>query len=341
MGRATVLACALLAAMPAWAGELLVGNKSADTVWRISLEDGTRRAEIATGAAPHEIAVAPDGRAAAVTNYGHRDPGNTLTLIDGDGTTTRTFDLGMHARPHGVRFSPDGHRLLVTTEASGSLLAVDAGTGVVERAYRIGEGVGHMVALSHGGDVAYVSKIHAGTVVRIDLATGEVLERPAGAGAEGIGVGPDGGVWVTNREAGTVTIHDPDSLVIRATLDSPGFPIRVVFTTDGRHALVTNARAATLSVFDAASHARVATVALAEAGREYRQTLLGEAALPIGVIADPRRPRVYVAISGGNEVAVVDTAHWEVVDHWATGDEPDALAIVPPATAGQGDGPAD
>ena len=46
------------------AAELLVGNKSADTVWRLSLRDGRRIGEFRTGEAPHEIAVAPDGRSA-------------------------------------------------------------------------------------------------------------------------------------------------------------------------------------------------------------------------------------------------------------------------------------
>ena len=50
-----------------------------------------------------------------------------------------------------------------------------------------------------------------------------------------------------------------------------------------------------------------------------------------GAIADPSGKRVYVAISGGNEIAVVDTASWKVVDRWPTGDEPDALGIVGPA----------
>src|SRR5690606_28637560 len=37
------------------ADELLVGNKSDDTVWRISLQDGRKLGEIASGAGPHEI----------------------------------------------------------------------------------------------------------------------------------------------------------------------------------------------------------------------------------------------------------------------------------------------
>jgi hypothetical protein len=35
-----------------------------------------------------------------------------------------------------------------------------------------------------------------------------------------------------------------------------------------------------------------------------------------------------VAISGGNEIAVIDTADWQIVDRWATGREPDALGVV-------------
>src|SRR5690606_37970147 len=112
---------------------------------------------------------------------------------------------------------------------------------------------------------------------------------------------------------------------------SPGFPIRVTFSADGQHALVTNARAATLGVFSVRHRRPVALVPLAETGVEYRETMLGRAALPIGAVADPDGRRVYVAISGGNQIAVVDTGKWKVVERWATSDEPDALAIVPPA----------
>ncbi len=57
--------------------------------------------------------------------------------------------------------------------------------------------------------------------------------------------------------------------------------------------------------------------------------LAGE--LLVGAIADPSGQRIYVAISGGNEIAVVDTPSWTVVERWSTGDEPDALGIVPRA----------
>jgi len=109
---------------------------------------------------------------------------------------------------------------------------------------------------------------------------------------------------------------------------SPGFPIRVAMSPDGRHALVSNARAATLSVFDVARRELVTTVALAQDGVEYKNTLLGRAALPIGVRVHPDGSRAYVAISGGDEIAVLDTADWRVIARWPTGREPDALGII-------------
>jgi DNA-binding beta-propeller fold protein YncE len=114
-------------------------------------------------------------------------------------------------------------------------------------------------------------------------------------------------------------------------MTSKGFPIRVVFTPDGHHALVTNASAANLTVFDTRTKLQVAQVELAQENAQYRDTMLGRAALPIGVIVDPQQPRAYVAISGGDRIAVIDTQAWKVVDHWPTGREPDALGIVPRA----------
>lgn len=329
---AALLALAAATSSPpamAGPGTLLVGNKSGDSLWQLSLADGRRLGEAATAPAPHEIVVSHDGRTAVVSEYGRDTPGNTLGVYDThSGTLLRRIDLGRHTRPHGMRFSHDGEHVLVTTEGSDALLQVDL-AGKVARAFDIGPGKGHMVALSPDGRHAYVSKVEAGTLARVQLADGEVLEKPAGAGAEGIAVATDGSVWVSNREAGTVTVHDPETLDVLATLDSPGFPIRVTFSADGVHALVTNARAATLGVFSVRARRPLAVVPLAEPGVEYRETMLGRAALPIGAIADPDGSRVYVAVSGGNQIAVVDAGSWKVVERWPTGDEPDALAVAP------------
>lgn len=318
-------------AWPAVAAELLVGNKSADTVWRLSTQDGRKLGEFATGQGPHEIVVSRDNRFALVSNYGAATPGSTISVMPlGERRRVHVIALGQNTKPHGMRLLPGDARAVVTTEGSRKLLVVDVAGGRVEHAIDLGDGRGHMVALSTDGAIAYVTKIDTGTVSRVDLAARrKTHEVTAGAGAEGVAVHPaTGEVWVSNREAGTVTVHDPATLAIAHTIASPGYPIRVVFTADGRHALATNARAATLSVIDTASKNVTHTVALSRPDAEYRDTMLGRAALPIGVIADPKRPRVYAAISGGDEIAVIDTAQWKVIDHWKTGREPDALGIV-------------
>lgn len=323
-----VLAC--LVAGAARADVLLVGNKSAHTLWALDLATGAKRASFETGQGPHEVAVSPDGRLAVVTNYGDRETeGNSLTVIDwANDASVRTVDLGKDTRPHGLVFREDG-TLVVTTEGSDHVVIVDPAAGGVTKRIPVGPGVAHMLAVSPDGAHAFVTNISAGTLEKVDLESGQVVSTiRTGAGAEGVAVSRDGGeVWVTNRGDDTVSVVDSETLEILASLESPGFPIRIAFTPDGERALVTNARAATLSVFDVVSRERVRTLEIADPDAEYQPTLLGDSALPIGVFVHPDGSRAYVAISGANEVAVIDTASWEIVDLWKTGREPDALGI--------------
>lgn len=313
------------------ADALLVGNKSAHTVWLLDAASGERTVWFDTGDGPHEIEVSPDGRHAVVSNYGTREsPGNTLTVIGWpEREVVRVIDLGRHTRPHGMAFLPDGS-LAVTTEGSNSLVLVDVRSGDMLKRIAVGPGTAHMVAASPDGAHAWVTNIAAGTLEKVDLGAGRVVATlETGEGAEGVAVTPDGReVWVTNRAADTVSVVDTATLEILASLDSAGVPIRIAFTPDGAHALVTNARAATLSVFDVAQRTLVESIAIAEPGVEYKETLLGRAALPIGVEVHPLGRRAFVAVSGGDEVAVIDTASWRILERWRTGREPDALGIV-------------
>jgi DNA-binding beta-propeller fold protein YncE len=71
----------LLAALgtPASAADLLlVGNKGEDTLSFVDLVTGKELSRLPTGRMPHEIAISPDGRQAAVVAYG----GRSIDLID-------------------------------------------------------------------------------------------------------------------------------------------------------------------------------------------------------------------------------------------------------------------
>ena len=60
------------------AGTLLVGNKGEDTLSFIDLKSGRELGRVPTGKWPHEIAVSPDGRQAAVVAYGDK----TIDVFD-------------------------------------------------------------------------------------------------------------------------------------------------------------------------------------------------------------------------------------------------------------------
>ena len=86
-------------------GTLLVGNKGEDTLSFIDLASGGELARLPTGRMPHEIAISPDGKQAAVVAYG----GTTIDIFDIAGRTKlRTIDLSPNQRPHGLLWLSDG-----------------------------------------------------------------------------------------------------------------------------------------------------------------------------------------------------------------------------------------
>jgi YVTN family beta-propeller protein len=334
-----------LVALPATAGTLVVANKSDATVSLVDLDSGEVVATLPAGAGPHEVAVSPDGKTALVTDYGGREPGSTLTVIDlAKREVARTIDLGEHRRPHGVAFLPGGRRAAVTAEGSRSLLVVDVEAGKVEKAITTGAEVSHMVALAPDGRRAYVANIGSGSATVIDLAEGKkVADVVTGEGAEGIAFTPDGRqVWVTNREADTVTMIDPESLEVVATVASPGFPIRAEVTPDGKHVLVSNARAGTITVIDTAERKAVRTIEVdlakldrAEVDPEGRLfgDRFGDSSVPIGIEIAPDGKTAWVAHSNADAVQVIDLASWKPSGALRAGEEPDGMAYSPLSVA--------
>jgi len=333
---ALTLLVTLLAAAPLGAqapsGTLLVVNKSDNTVMLLDLPVGRVAATLPTGAGPHEVAVAPDGRWAVVSNYGEpQAPGHTLTLIDiRRGAVVRTVELGAQ-RPHGLAWTPDGRTVLVTVETAGAVLPVDARHWTVGRPLVTGQETSHMVAVSPDGRRAYVGNIGSGSVSQLDLLhPGDPRITQTGRGTEGVAVSPDGReVWAVNRSANTVSVLDARSLDTLATLPCADFPIRVKFTPDGRHVLVNAARSSELHLFDAATRQAVGTVAFPLDTTRAVPTLLGQqfarSAVPVGVLAAPGSALAYVALSAMGEVVEIDLGIRSVVRRFTVGREPDGL----------------
>lgn len=333
-----IIATLLIAAFLAGAGDfpdlLVVVNKSDDTVSILDATSGALRATVKTGRGPHEVEMLADGKTAAVSDYGKTaEPGHTITLIDLDrGAAVGTVELGDGTRPHGLEALADG-RLLVTAEGTKELLVVDPKARRVTARIPTGREVSHMVAATRDGVAAYVASIGSGTVSSAHLASAKISKDLAtGAGAEGIDVTPDGReVWVTNRDANTVTVIDAGKLEILATIPAAKFPIRIKFTPDGRRALVSCAQSGDVAVFDVVSRTLLRRIPMdreAVAGSEARvfSDRFGKSPVPVGLLIAPDGKRAWVASTNADVVSVIDLQRLEVVGRLTAGKEPDGLS---------------
>lgn len=289
------------------------------------------QARLATGQAPHEVAVSPDGKLAYVSNYGlsavfredgqrRNRPGHTITVIDLErGAVRDSFDLGTDTQPHGIAVSRDGARVWVTCEGVASVLEVNAETGKIEQAWKTGQETSHMLVVTPDERKLYVANIGSGSVTVIERASGAVRSIVCGAGTEGLALAPDGReVWAGNRSDNTLAVIDvaSDSVVARFPSDGQ-MPIRLEFTPDGRRVLVSNAGGHSVSVFDAAGRARVKKI--------------GVGAVPVGIQITPDGARAFVACTNDDTVKVIDTKTWRVVQTLKPGKEPDGMAWAPGA----------
>lgn len=298
-------------------GTLLVGNKGEDTVSFIDLATGRELGRSPTGRMPHEIAISPDGRQAAVVAYG----GRTIDIFDiATRERLRSIDLTPNEGPHGIAWLPDG-RILATTERSQSLTIVDTRRNDAVTAIPTGQRGTHMVAVTPDHRRAFTANIPDGTVSVLDLASGTKLRDIAvGGNPEGIALTPDGrALWVGDLEGARVQAFDTDSFERVAEVATGPVPIRVLASPDGRWIVTSNLGCGCLTIIDAATRAAVRTVPVSGEQRAGQVTILFS--------ADGRR--LYAAETGRNQVAEIDMATGAVLRRLDAGRQGDGLAIAP------------
>lgn len=298
-------------------GTLLVGNKGEDTVSFIDLRNGTELARLPTGRMPHEVAISPDGRQAAVVAYG----GSSIDVFDiASRSKIRTIELAPNQGPHGLVWLTDG-RIVATTERSRSLVVVDTRAGDQVRAISTGQDGTHMVAVSPDGTRAYTANIPAGTVSVIDLVAMQKLrDIPVGGRPEGIALARDGReVWVGDLEGARVQVYDTQSFEKLGEVKTGPVPIRVLASPDGRWIVTSNLGSGAISVIDVATRQLV------------RETPLSgtEAAAQVTILFSRDGRHLYAAETGRNEVAEVEMASGRVLRRVQAGKNGDGLAIAP------------
>lgn len=314
-------------------GTLIVLNKAEASASFLNLADGKEFAKVKTGDGPHEAAVSKDGRTVVVCNYGQREPGNTLTVIDiSTQKVTSTIDLREHKRPHGIEFIKDNNHVIVTCEQNHTVVIVDISKGEVIKAMDTDAKISHMIAVTPDESRAFVANIGSDSICAFDIESGSRLaEIKTGIQAEGIAVTPDGKeVWVTNRKNNTVSIVDTQSLEILEHLDSPAFPIRVKITPDGKHALVSNASSGDVAIFDVATRKKIKRIKMDEkivedtTGRLFNNTF-EKSPVPVGILILPDGTYAFIANTQADIITVIDLKEFKITGRLKAGEEPDGL----------------
>lgn len=307
--------CALMLAGPVAAETLLVGNKGEDTLSLIALASGEELARLPTGKMPHEIAVSPDGRQAAVVAYGS----TTIDVFDvARRTKIRTIDLSPNQRPHGLVWLSDG-RLVATTEGSESV-AVVAPDGAVT-SIATGQKGTHMVVVAPDNRTAYTANIGSGTVSVLDLqAATKLRDLAVGGKPEGLALTHGGReLWVGDLDAPRVRIWDTAKGEQIAEQPVDPVAIRVMASPDGKLVATSNVASGTISLFDAETRAPLRTIKVSGDAAKAQVTLLFS--------ADSKR--LYAAETGHDKVAEIDVASGEVRRRIAAGKNGDGLGLAP------------
>ena len=296
---------------------LLVLNKEENLLAIVDPQAGRVVGRAPTGEAPHEVAASADGNIAFVANYGARDPGSTISVIDVTAAKElRRVDLGPLRRPHGITVV-DG-KVYFTAEVNKLIARYDPASNQIDWMLGTGQNGTHMVLVSHDMNHIFTANIGSDSITVIDRVSGSAgwneTVIPVGKGPEGIDISPDGNeIWAAHSRDGGVSVVDIAARKVTASFDAgTKRSNRLKFTPDGKRVLISDLDAGDLVVLDVTAR------------KEIKRMKLGHS--PEGILITPDGSRAYVAVAGDNQVAIVDLKTLEVTGHISTGAGPDGMA---------------
>jgi len=165
----------------------------------------------------------------------------------------------------------------------------------------------------------YTANIGSNTISIIDR-TGQMDWNQTlvdvGKGPEGFDITPDGKeLWAAGSRDGSVSVVDLFTRSLKVTFHvQTKRSNRLKFTPDGRLALISDLDAGQLLVLER------------ETRKELKRMPLGRQ--PAGILIQPDSARAYVAVTGDNNVAVIDLGTLELAARFRTGNGPDGMAWV-------------
>jgi DNA-binding beta-propeller fold protein YncE len=280
---------------------------------------------VRTGEGPREVAVSSDGRLAFVSNYGSPEAlGRAISVIDlAAETEIRRIDLSPLSRPLGLAFAAG--KLYFAAEADKIIGAIDPAAGRVDWLLGTGQNATRTIWASPDASrivVANRDSNSIGIFDRTGVADWNQTVIAVGKGPEGFDVSPDGAqLWVANSRDGTVSAVDLVSKrLIRTFGVQTSRSSRLKFTPDGRLALISDAEAGDLLIFERATR------------KELKRIPLGHE--PSAILITPDGARAYISVTDDNDVASIDLRTFDLAARIAAGNAPDGLAWVPALSGG-------
>ncbi len=212
---------------------------------------------IPVGIAPFDVAFAPDGSFAYVTNLG---TSNVSRIRTSDQTVTATVPVGVG--PAGVAIAPDGTYAYVVNAAANSVSKLRTSDDTVVATIPVGQAP-LFVAFSPDGTFAYVPNSDADTVSRIRTSDDTVTATiSVGGGPAGVAISPDGlFAYVTSQIDNSVSRIRTSDDTVTSTTNVGHAPVNVAFAADGTFAYVTNLEDDTVSRIRTSDDNVTATIA--------------------------------------------------------------------------------
>ncbi|HEX4059271.1 MAG TPA: beta-propeller fold lactonase family protein [Galbitalea sp.] len=188
--------------------KFVTSNYGSGTVTLADRSSGKSK-QIAVGAKPWGIVVAPNGKFAYVAIQSS----NSIAEIDlASATVTRTMPAG--SRPAYLAMAPDGSGLYVADAGDGSVSTIDVGTGTLTNSVSVG-GKPWGIDVSPSGDFLYICDNSGNRLVIVDTRSDSVVSSTdTGVNPDFVDASPSGNVVVVpNSTSNTVSIlagADPD-----------------------------------------------------------------------------------------------------------------------------------
>lgn len=346
-------------------GRLLVACEGSNSIAVVEA-DGRVAAQIRVGHRACDIAVAPDGRYAYVSNR----LGGTVSVIDLVSlVVTNEFSVG--AEPHGLHLDSAGEVLYVCNTGQDTISVIQASSG--RESQRIVAGRGPWsIARSNDGRHAAITSVRPDPVpfreppqselTVLNLETKRVARRvtiPEANMLHGIVAIPGRReflftlvrtknlVPMTRLQQGWVMTHGlgvlrDDGRVDQVLLDEPNRafpdPTGVAVSPDGRIALVTSGGADEVAVIDVSALLSLLDSSSVDDRRELLPNHLGYASRfvvhrlrvggnPRGVVFSPDGLRAFVANALDDSISVINTSSWTVAQTWSLGGPTDITVI--------------